>query len=61
MNGHELFTHATNSYVNQPDTDKTAEDFLEELEDAENEELKKAIMYFAGFDVLQVEEAFEGE
>lgn len=61
MNGNELFTHATNSYVNQPDTDKTPEQFLEDIEDAEKEELQKALMHFAGFDVMQVEEAFEGE
>lgn len=61
MNGNQLFTHTTNAYVNQPDNKTSPEEFLEDIEDAEKEELQKALMFFAGFDVMQVEEAFEGE
>lgn len=61
MNASEIHAHATNTFVNQPDDSKTAEELLEEIEDAEKEELQKAILFFAGFNVLDVEEAFEDD
>lgn len=66
MNGLELFTHATNTHGNTGEESKTAEEFLDSIRDGREgdlsdyeRELEKALLYEAGFDVLEVEEAFE--
>lgn len=55
MNALELFAHATNTDVTQ----KTAEEFLEDVEGGSEQELRKALAYYAGYNVLDVEEAEE--
>jgi len=64
MNGHEIFAHTTNTFVNQEENNsEDAEEFLEELRDSSGEDyeqqLERAILYFAGFNAVDVSEVYE--
>lgn len=65
MNGLQMFTHATNIKTYNVDGMKDPEQVLEEIRDEDQdteqyaEELEKALLYYAGFTVLDVEELYE--
>lgn len=68
MNGLQIYTHATNTHGNTGEDAKSAEEFLEEMREGRDgdlsdyeRELEKALLYEAGFDVLEVEEVYEEE
>lgn len=65
MDALQMFTHATNIKTYNTDGMKDPEEFLQEIreegEEVEDytEELEKALLFYAGFSVLEVEELYE--